>query len=176
VLLVGWSRCPPAGSPPPLSDGEARMVSRILSGEAQKSVANDLGVAPSTTSRRYRQARRALGLETRGLPLTVVLAAQSWTKVSELPEARSGSFELEGRAFVTLSVPRPVVRPGAGLTDAQQDAAAMLIAGLQPREIAARRFISVHTALRHVHAVYRKLNATGRYALIRRAAGSGWFR
>ena len=158
-----------------LSSQDADILARVLSGEQQKVVASDLGIAPSTVSGRCVRALGMLELTPGTVPLPIVLAAQASLGMGPLPTARSAIFESQGRVCKVISVPRPDTTRMTGLTPAEQEVAAWIIEGCSRFEIARRRSTSVHTVARQFHAVFRGEQVTGRHALIRRAVAIGCF-
>jgi DNA-binding CsgD family transcriptional regulator len=161
----------------PLSRIETAVLVRVLSGEQQKLVACELGIACSTASKWYTMALAKLRLAGGPIPLPLVVAAQAWAS-GENPavDARGASFEHDRAPYYVLSVPKPVVTRQAGLTPAECEVALLLIEGESRWEIAARRETSAQTVACQVRGIFSKWRLTGRYALIRRAVDLGWFR
>jgi DNA-binding CsgD family transcriptional regulator len=154
---------------------DADILARVLSGEQQKVVACDLGIAPSTISGRYVRALDKLDLTPSTVPVPLVLAAQARVGVGRVPAARSAIFESHGRVCKVISVPRPNTAAMTSLTPAEQEVAAWIIEGCSRFEVARRRKTSVHTVARQFHAVFEGERVTGRHALIRRAVALGCF-
>jgi DNA-binding CsgD family transcriptional regulator len=148
---------------------DATILARVLSGDQQKLVASDLGIAPSTVSGRYVRALDKLDLTPGTIPLALILAAQAWVGSTRVPNARRAFFECQGGGCMVISVPRPVTSRMHGLTSAQQEVAKWIIEGCSRFEIARRRQTSVHTVARQFHAVFDSQRVTGRYALVRSA-------
>jgi DNA-binding CsgD family transcriptional regulator len=161
---------------PGLAADEASIVARILSGDQQKRVAGDLGLAASTVSGRYVRALDKLDLTRNTVPLPLILAVQTWVGVAEISAARSATFTIEGHACMVVSVPRPVTSHMVALTPAEREIAQWVIEGCSRFEIARQRRTSVHTVARQFNAISDALRSTGRYALIRSAAELGCFR
>jgi DNA-binding CsgD family transcriptional regulator len=172
VLMIARVSCSALG----LARDEANLLARILSGEQQKCVASDLGLAPSTVSGRYLRALDKLELTRSNVPLPLILAAQAWVGIAEMPSARSACFESDGQACVVVSVARAVTSRMVGLTPAEREIAQWIIEGCSRFYIAHRRRTSVHTVARQFNAINDALRATGRYALIRSAVQLGCFR
>lgn len=154
-----------------LSDSDASIVVRVLSGDQQKVVASELGIASSTGSSRYLRALERLDLSRRQVPLALVLAAQSTSDVRPVPPApaRGGFFNHQQNAYVFVSIRSPDTARMTQLTLAEQAVARSIISGHSRFEIARSRETSIHTVARQFHSIFEAMNVTGRFALIRRA-------
>jgi DNA-binding CsgD family transcriptional regulator len=159
-----------------LAADEANLVARILSGDQQKCVAGELGLAPSTVSGRYIRALNKLDLTRNTVPLPLILAAQAGVGIAEIPTARSAVFTIGGQACMVVSVPRAVTSHLVDLTPAEREIAQWIIEGFSRFDIAHQRRTSVHTVARQHNAINDALRSTGRYALIRSAVELGCFR
>jgi DNA-binding CsgD family transcriptional regulator len=158
---------------PALRPDDASLLMSVLCGEARKALACDLGIAVSTTTGRYLRALAMLHLSDCTTPLTVVLAAQSRSGLVRIPDARSKLVHHDGHHCLSVSIPRPLLACAAALTPVQQQVAEWLIEGSSRDTIAERRATSPNTVAGQVHAIFRALRVTGRYALIRRACDLG---
>jgi DNA-binding CsgD family transcriptional regulator len=165
-----------AGGGSGLAADEANIVARILSGDQQKCVACDLGLATSTVSGRYGRALDKLDLTRNTVPLPLILAAQAWVGVAEISPARRAVFTIEGQAYMVVSVPRADTSRMVDLTTAEREIAQWIIEGFSRFDIAHQRRTSVHTVARQFNAINDALRSTGRYALIRSATELGCFR
>jgi DNA-binding CsgD family transcriptional regulator len=76
-----------------------------------------------------------------------------------------GPVHAVGRELFVLSLPSPVARLPAVLTDAERHVAALVLDGLSNRSIAEMRGTSVRTVANQIASVFRKLNVTGRAEL-----------
>ncbi len=159
----------------PLTESQAGVLLRVLCGEQQKAVAMDFAIAHSTASKRYSQALEKLDLHGRPTPLPVVVAAQRAARVVQGPWARRCTFEYQGCTFAVVSVPRPRVPAGSGLTGSERDVAIGLVEGRSRREIANGRSTSEQTVSCQLRTIFSKLRLTGRYSAVRKAAEYGWF-
>ncbi len=101
--------------------------------------------------------------------MPLVVAAQTWTGVSLVPEGRSTYFVHEGRVCLVMSVPRPMTCGIEGLTLAEREVAQLLIEGRSRTEIARHRATSAHTVANQFRSIFAAVGVTGRHALIRRA-------
>jgi len=164
-----------AGGASGIGSEDADILARVLSGQQQKVLASDLGIAPSTVSGRYVRALDRLALTPSTVPVPLVLAAQAWVGVGHVAGARSAFFETQGRVCMVISVPRPDMAHMTNLTSAEQEVAAWLIEGCSRFEIARSRRTSVHTVARQFHSIFAVQRVTGRFALIRSAVAFGCF-
>jgi DNA-binding NarL/FixJ family response regulator len=160
------------GRPP----DNASLLARILRGDGQKTIAYELGLAPSTVSGRYMRALGTLEVSPRRIPLALVLAAQSAAGIGPMPRASSGFFDHDETAFRIVSVARPLTSRMTMLTPTEQEIAQWIIEGASRLEISRRRATSVHTVARQFHLIFRTMQVTGRFALIRRAIELQCFR
>jgi DNA-binding CsgD family transcriptional regulator len=178
-----WGRyalCRKAARPPTsgslLNPTETTMLHRVLGGEAQKSVASDLGIACSTASKFHGKAIDKLHLTRRPIALPVVMAAQAWVaREPGPPVSRLVTLESGGIEYVLVTVPRPSAAREERITPAEREIAELLVDGQTKSEIAALRATSTHTIACQLRAIFRKLRAGGRCELIKRAVEGGWF-
>jgi DNA-binding NarL/FixJ family response regulator len=161
--------------PRALCHAEASLLRDVLCGEARKVLAADLGIASSTATGRYMRALAKLDLSDRPMPLALVLAAQVRGSAERIPSAHAKYVDHQGCRCLSVSVPRAVTTCLAALTPVQQQVAQWLIEGGTRTMIAERRATSVHTVAGQVHAIFRALRVTGRFALIQRATELGCF-
>jgi DNA-binding NarL/FixJ family response regulator len=156
---------------------ETAVLVRVLSGEQQKAIALDLGMAYSTVSKRYTTAWNKLQLGTGLVPLPLVIAAQSWASgTPPSVAARMAMIHHEGSAFVVLTVPAPNLSAETLLTRAEREVAEALVGGQSRGSIAVRRNTSHQTVACQLRGIFSKLDVRGRCALIRRGLDAGWFR
>jgi DNA-binding NarL/FixJ family response regulator len=158
-----------------LQQSDAALLARIFCGDQQKALACDLGIATSTVSGRILRALSRLDISVRSVPLALVVAAQAWAGLVQMPLARSTLFEHRGFVFQTLTLPRPQLEVVKSLTRAGHEIASMLIEGRTRSEIASQRRASLHTVAHQIHSIFSALDVTGRFALIRRAIELGCF-
>jgi DNA-binding NarL/FixJ family response regulator len=154
---------------------ESQVMVRVLCGDQQKTVASDLGVAPSTASHRFLRAVEKLGVATEPVPLPFVIAIQHWAGIGVTSGAEFTRGEAEAAAEVVLSIRRPDLRKAQGLTPAEHEVASLFIDGLSRAAIARARSTSEPTVARQIHSIFTTLRLFGRYALIRRAVELGCF-
>jgi DNA-binding NarL/FixJ family response regulator len=162
-------------SPEPLSPLEASTLLRVLCGEQQKAIAVDLSVAASTASGHFVGALAKIALAVRSVPLALVLAAVHRAGIVRVDTAHSVAFEWMGTLCLAITVPRPAIATLTDLSDAEREVAQLLIEGRPRCEIAEQRSTSPNTIARQCHSIFRRLGATGRYGVTRRAAELGCF-
>jgi DNA-binding CsgD family transcriptional regulator len=137
-------------------------------------------MACSTASKWFTRALEKLNLDRIVVPLALVIAAQTETlgrrgPVGATVDARSGTFQHGEASFLFISLARPVIGPGVTLSPSESEVAKRHVEGDSRWEIASHRSTSTQTVACQFRAVYSKLDATGRYAVIRRALDLGWF-
>jgi DNA-binding NarL/FixJ family response regulator len=174
ILLI--SRAGRGDSGLEIGSQDAAVLTRILSGEAQKAVASDLGLSPSTVSGRYVRALGKLDLTPDTIPLALILAAQAAACGSSIAPARAAFFQAERQLYFVVSIARPELTHVVELTCAEQEVARWIVEGCSRVEIANRRKTSVYTVNRQFSRVFSALRITGRFALIRHASELGCFR
>jgi DNA-binding NarL/FixJ family response regulator len=166
---------PSASASAPLTTREADVMGRILCGERVKVVAVGLSLPPATVMHDCLTASHKLGGNTDPAPLPLVLAALSASGVRFACDARYTRFKHGGRIGTLLSIRRPDLRGVEGLGRAEQDVAALFLEGCSRVEIARQRRSSARTVADQIHAIYKALHVSGRYAVIRVAAARGCF-
>jgi len=146
-----------------------RILESILLEGAQKNVAIDLGLSPSTVAGALKQCLEAIGLlcttsRISSLLVGAAYASQAdsqkrWGRVSEVLEA--------GLHYRVISVARPEAELAPLLTPAQYEVVRLLMEGKSHVEIASLRQRSTRTIANQLGAVFRKLGVSGRSELIR---------
>ena len=161
----------------PLNRREMAVIARVLSGQQQKFVAHDLGIACSTASKWFTQAVEKLHLDGGPLPLPLIVAAQCWAS-GAMPNlsARLATLYHEGSPFLIFSVPTPNLDDETLLTRAEREVAVALIEGQSREGIALRRSTSSQTVACQLRGIFSKLDVKGRCDLIKRGLEEGWFR
>lgn len=157
-----------AGAEPnKLSARQVSVFERVLLGEAPKVVAMELGYSISTVASDVGVCLRAMGLTGRshGIPGLLVLALHALRGRARCPGVRIERLPGESQDFqVTssrLELPlRDRLRPS------ELGVVALLIEGKSYAEIARLRQTSVRTTANQVGSVYRKLQVSGRIALL----------
>ena len=90
-------------------------------------------------------------------------------------EPKRPSFQrlsLDGVEIVVLETRKPVDAP-AGLTAAEAEVAALVVAGRSNKEIAAARSVSVNTIAKQLRRIYEKLGVSSRFELVATLEGTG---
>jgi len=153
---------------------ERDVLTRTLLGAPQKVTALDLALAPSTVSTHLSQALRKLELSVSAsaIPLSLVLLCQAACGDAVSNSARLTLLQHGDVGQVVASLAWPERRLPE-LTDAEQDVAIALVAGLTKAEIAETRRTSVHTIGKQVSAVFAKVGVRGRFELVRRMYREG---
>ena len=152
--------------------GKIRILESILLESAQKNVAIDLGLSPSTVASSLKQCLEQLGVlctTSRISPLLVASAhahqtesSQRWARVSSLPGLGRGPGQR------VVSIERPESELARMLTPAQYDVIRLLVEGKSHHEIASSRHRSTRTVANQLGAAFRKLGVSGRSELLRR--------
>jgi len=154
----------------PLEGRKLEIVEAILRGVGQKSIAIELGVAPSTVALNARLALTSLGIDcraSRAHPLLMLALLASRTRESKL--VGSLSFVDQGAAQLrVISVPRPDARLCELLPPAEGAVIRGLVEGASYREIARSRGTSMRTIANQIAAVFRRLRVSGRSELMLR--------
>jgi DNA-binding NarL/FixJ family response regulator len=162
-------------APEPLTALETSTLLRVLCGEQQKAIAVDLSVAASTASGHFVAALTKIALAVRSVPLALVLAAVHRAGIVRVETAHCTAFEWMGTPCIALTVPKPALATLTDLSGAERDVAQLLIEGRARWEIAQQRSTSLNTIARQCHSIFKRLGATGRYGITRRAAELGCF-
>lgn len=161
----------------PLNRRETAVIARVLSGQQQKFVAHDLGIACSTASKWFTQAVEKLHLDGGPLPLPLIVAAQCWASgATPNLSARMATLYHEGSPFLIFGVPTPNLDDETLLTRAEREVAVALIEGQSREGIALRRSTSSQTVACQLRGIFSKLDVKGRCDLIKRGLEEGWFR
>jgi DNA-binding CsgD family transcriptional regulator len=164
-----------AERPPPLSERDAAMLTRALSGDGQKNIADDFDVAVSTVSNRCAKALDRLSPLPDKMALPLVLAAQSFAGLIGIPSTQTQVLVPDGSLYRVVEIARPRTGHLVTLTPAEREVAQRVIVGQSRAEIAAARGTSPRTVSVQMRAIAIALGASGRPSLIRRAAELGCF-
>jgi DNA-binding NarL/FixJ family response regulator len=158
------------GSAMRLEGRRLEILEAVLGGSRQKSIAIDLGLAPSTVALNSRLALESLGVTckpSRAHPL-LMLAASALTKPT-VALARCSSFVTAGdRDLRVVSVPRPDSRLQQILPAAELAVIRLLVEGHSYSEIAKLRGTATRTIANQITAVFRRLRVSGRNELVQR--------
>ena len=129
-------------------------------GRSAKEIAYLLGVSAASVENSLRRAQAKLGLGSR-LELTEFFSPQG-------VRASLARVALAGETLLVGSTPLLEEANLAGLTSAQRDVVALLIAGSTNNDIAQRRATSPNTVANQVQAIFRTFGARSRGELLAR--------
>lgn len=153
-----------------LNQRRKEILSGVLRGLGQKSIAYDLGLAPSTVALNARLALEAMGIETKPsrVPPLVMLAAraayeQDATAIGTVSVMLAGSVPLR-----IVSIPRPDLCLRGRLPRAELSVIQGLVEGRCYAEIARSRGTSARTIANQIGAVFRRMRVSGRSELVHR--------
>jgi DNA-binding NarL/FixJ family response regulator len=153
---------------PPLTGRQHQILERALIGEGQKTIALELGVAPSTVAFHAREALRFIGIDGRPsrchpLPMLAAIAAVSG---AESWSAASSIISGEAPPLRVVSVARPEIMLAPTLPNAELDILGCLVEGLCYVDISLRRQTAVRTVANQISAVFRRFRVSGRNELV----------
>jgi DNA-binding NarL/FixJ family response regulator len=173
------SRCllltTPSPNAAPLEGRRKRIVEAILCGVGQKSIAIELGLAPSTVALNARLGLESLGVwskPSRVHPLLMSSAVAACEQISGDVAALSYLGPEHGSLRV-LSIRRPDDMLAARLPPAELAVIRGLIEGVSYVQIAKRRGTSTRTIANQITAVFRRLKVSGRSELLLRLFKDG---
>jgi DNA-binding NarL/FixJ family response regulator len=154
----------------PLHGRRLRVVEAVLGGMGQKSIAIELGVAPSTVALNARLALEALGVHgrpSRGHPL-LMLSALAARSQAQSDVAALSYLGAEHGSLRVLSIRRPEQALIERLPPAELAVVRSLIEGESYERIAQLRGTSTRTIANQITAVFRRLKVSGRSELLLR--------
>lgn len=150
-----------------LTNRERTVLVRTLQGERQKLIAAETKIAASTVANSLKSARMKLGFEDRldAAPLATLIVANGTDDASVYPQRNI--FSVNRGEWYVASSPRPDWSGFPEITRSERLIAHAIIEGRTNTEIAIQRQTSVHTVENQVASLFRKVNASGRFDLIR---------
>jgi DNA-binding CsgD family transcriptional regulator len=150
-----------------LTPRERTVLVRTLQGERQKLIAAEAKIAASTVANSLKSARVKLGFEDRldAAPLATLIVANGTENASPYPQRNI--YSIGGGEWFMASSPRPDWSGFPEVTKSERSIALAIIEGQSNTEIAKVRDTSVHTVENQVASLFRKVNASGRFDLIR---------
>jgi DNA-binding CsgD family transcriptional regulator len=156
------------GKTRPLRPRDAKLLERALLGESQKLIALDLERAVSTIATLVGRAVLDLGLSCRvsQAPVALVMVVHAAHDPNVRRQATLRCLEAGSAPRFIVSLPRPERAFRAGLNPAERDIVRLRVEGMSYEEMAQSRKTSPRTIANQVGAVYRKLNVSGRLALL----------
>ena len=150
--------------------GKLKILESILLEGAQKNIAIELGLSPSTVAGALKQCLEQLGLPCTTSRISPLLVSAAYASQAE-SSPRTGRVSLltgADFAYRVVSVARPESELARLLTPAQYEVVRLLIEGKSHVEIAICRHRSTRTIANQLGAAFRKLGVSGRSELIRR--------
>lgn len=150
-----------------LTPRERNVLVRTLQGERQKLIAAEAKIAASTVANSLKSARMKLGFEDRldAAPLATLLVANGTENASPYPQRNI--YSIGAGEWYMASSPRPDWSGFPDVTKSERSIAMAIIEGQSNTEIARTRDTSVHTVENQVASLFRKVDASGRFDLIR---------
>lgn len=150
-----------------LTPRERTVLVRTLQGERQKLIAAEAKIAASTVANSLKSARVKLGFEDRldAAPLATLIVANGTENASAYPQRNI--YSISNGEWYMASSPRPDWSGFPEVTKSERSIALAIIEGQSNTEIARTRDTSVHTVENQVASLFRKVNASGRFDLIR---------
>lgn len=155
-----------------LSQRHLEILRRFLLGGAQKCLAIDFGLAPSSVATLLQQCFRFMGLRCAAsrAPLVLVIAAHSRNAHAGYPTQRTYA---DSGLRKTVSVRRPDTGLAATLPPAEYAVIQLVLEGKSYKEMARERRTSINTVANQVTAAYRRLGVSGRPELLSWVARGG---
>ncbi|MGD8310877.1 MAG: helix-turn-helix transcriptional regulator [Chromatiales bacterium] len=156
-FIVAVRNDPQYADPRGLTQRERQVAEYVGMGRSSSEIAYTLGLAPSSVTDCSLRAQRKLGLD-------------SWRELATFfarngPRARLARFAVRDQQLLIGSYPRIPEHALQGLTPAERDVLAALLAGSTQADIAARRGSSERTIANQVQSIYRKLGVRSRNEL-----------
>lgn len=150
--------------------GKIRILESILLEGAQKNVAIELGLSPSTVAGALKQCLEQLGVPCTTSRISPILVSAAYaSQESAGPRwGRVGQLSFGESTYRVVSVARPEVELARLLTRAQYEVVRLLIEGKTHVEIASSRCRSTRTIANQLGAAFRRLGVSGRSELLRR--------
>ena len=163
-LLLAANRAPTR----PLEKRRIEILEAVLRGSPQKCIAIEQRLAPSTVALHAKLALESLGVmdrPSRTHPLLMRIARSE----SKPAEARRSTLQVDANLdFCVVSMPRPEHSLRPLLPLAEFEVIQSLVEGLSYQDIAARRETSARTVANQISTVFRRLQVSGRNALVER--------
>jgi DNA-binding NarL/FixJ family response regulator len=153
----------------PLDSTRLLVLEAILAGNAQKTIAIDLEVAPSTVAAYARAALRHFGFEHRPSQVQplLMLVAKAARGVDSSCHGRVSFLEHQNETFRVIAAPRPDLEL-PDVPPAELSVLRCLVEGMPYAEIARRRGTSTRTIANQLSAAFRRHGVSGRCELILR--------
>jgi DNA-binding CsgD family transcriptional regulator len=148
-----------------LTNREQTILLRTLRGDRQKLIANESKIAASTVANCLKSAMLKLGFQSRldAAPL----AALALSHADGGYATPCSAFSATDSDYILASAPRPDWSRFDDVTKSERQIASLIVEGKANTEIAQIRDTSVHTVENQVASLFRKLDASGRFDLLR---------
>ncbi|MFZ5893209.1 MAG: response regulator transcription factor [Myxococcota bacterium] len=145
-----------------------RVLERVLLRGGQKSVAAELGLAPSTVAIIAGGCLRAMGMDSGAsrAPLPLWMALHAFHGNTQYRQARLSRITHGGRTYSIIAVPRPERRLSQLVSPAEYAVLRLLVEGLSHAEMALVRHTSVRTIANQLASAFHKLGVSGRSELL----------
>ena len=145
-----------------------QVLERVLTKGGQKSVAAELGLAPSTVAIIAGNCLRAMGVDTGAsrAPLGLVVAAHACFELTALTQGALRRVQVDGVDYIVVSCARPEQDLKELLSPAECAVAKLLIEGLSHAQISLIRHTSTRTIANQLAAAFAKLGVSGRAELL----------
>jgi len=145
-----------------------RVLERVLLKGCQKSVASELGLAPSTIAIIAGNCLRAMGVDSGAsrAPVGLVVAAHAFFGLTTLRQGRLATFRHGELDYWLVSVERPDCELAHLLSRAELCVARLLVEGKTHAEMSAVRHTSTRTIANQLASAFAKLGVSGRAELL----------
>ncbi len=145
-----------------------RVLERVLLKGGQKSVAAELGLAPSTVAIIAGNCLRAMGIHTGAsrAPLPLVIAAHAYFGANRFRHAKLRALSHEGVAYAVVSTERPEQELASLLSRAELCVVRLLVEGKSHAEMSELRHTSTRTIANQLASAFTKLEVSGRSELL----------
>jgi DNA-binding CsgD family transcriptional regulator len=148
---------------------DLEILRRLVRGGSQKAIALELGLSDACVALSLDRSRRAMGLccRTSESPLSLILLAQAYWRVSQANGVRLSQPVHLGARFQVISLLRPDSRLGAQLPPGEMQVTRWYLEGRSTLEIARLRRASPRTVVNQLAAARQKFRVSGRLELVR---------
>lgn len=155
-ITIAYRNELPVRDPRGLSEAEWRVARLLSDGLPPKAIAYRLGISEGTVKALLARARAKVG-------------ANSTVELVQHLHPPLDRMDIPDVPLVVLS--QAVEASGGGLTPAEREVVALLVAGQSNQEIAAARGVSPRTIANQLAAIYRKLGVSSRVELVAQRRG-----
>jgi DNA-binding CsgD family transcriptional regulator len=144
------------------------ILRRVLRGDAQKAIAIEFNISPSTVTTAATQCASAMGFDcsARRIPIVLMMAAHEDARRGARTLARTTTFEWESATYRVLATGRPTASLLQSLSQAERDIVELLVERRSNSEIGRIRSTSTRTVANQLSSVLRKLEVPGRIGVL----------